>query len=32
MRTARFEREAIREHVAAHGGALTVAIGPIMVG
>ncbi len=32
MRTARFESAAIREHVVGHGGVLTIAIGPIMVG
>ena len=32
MRSARFESAAVREHVAAHGGVLTVAIGPTLVG
>jgi hypothetical protein len=32
MRTVRFESDAVRDHVAAHGGVLTVRIGPLMVG
>ena len=32
MKSVRFENPAVLEHVATHGGVLTVAIGPIMVG
>ena len=32
MRSVRFESPTVLKHVATHGGVLTVAIGPIMIG